>query len=303
MSVLVGRARPAPSAGRLARAGLVRGAGGVALALVVAGPTAAAAPDAALVPHRAVYDLTLARVEPSVSILSVNGTLVYELEGSACDGYTVTSTFQTNTVDREGEMSRTDLRTSTYETLSPAEFHFLNQTFLAGDGQTVIDGQARGTPSGTIVELSKPKMGRYDLARAIFPTQHTRLVLTAAANGERVLEVPMFDGGGTADTVYDTTTVIGPPTMGLPDASQRERAAFAALGDADERATYTTSISYFDQAGENGETVPDYVISFRMMDNGISYNATFDYGTFVLSGRLTELEPMPMQECPAPGAQ
>ncbi|RAH98152.1 hypothetical protein DLJ53_25885 [Acuticoccus sediminis] len=296
MSSLAGRAGPRRVFGPAGHAVRIATA---ALASLLAASAAASAPQPALVPHRAVYDLSLARVEPSVSILSVNGTLVYELEGSPCDGYTVTSTFQTNTVDREGQMSRTDLRTSTYETVGPAEFHFLNQTFAQDDGKTLVDGTATGTATGTMVEINKPKPASFELSRAVFPTQHTRLVLMAAANGERVLEAPMFDGGGAADTVYDTTTVIGPAVTNLPGATDREREAFGALADATNRPTYTTSISYFDQAADSGETVPDYVISFRMMDNGISYAATFDYGNFVLNGRLIDLEVMPQPQCPA----
>lgn len=264
------------------------------LAAAVATGAAAQAPEQQLAPHRAIYELSLARVEPSVSILSVTGQLVYELSGSWCEGYTVTSSFQTNTVDREGELSRTDLRTSAYETLNPAEYRFLNQTFVEGEADTVIDGVARVTASGTSVELMKPREARQEFARAMFPTQHTHLILEAAAAGERVLEAPLFDGGGTADTVFDTTTVIGSAETGLPTATPREAKALAELKDT---TTHAVSISYFEQGGPSGEGVPDYVISFRMLDNGISYNAVFDYNAFVLHGRLVELEVLPVPEC------
>lgn len=275
---------------------------GVAVAAVLVPAAVAAAPEHLLVPHRATYDLSLARAEPSVSITSATGRLIFELSGSWCEGYTVTSSFLTNTVDGEGEVQSSDLRTSAYETLDPAEYHFLNQTFVGNEAQAVIDGVARVTPEGTSVEISQPKEGSLSLGRAVFPTQHTHLILDAAAAGEKVLEAPVFDGSGTADKVYDTTTVIGPAKPGLPDASGSELQALGVVDGAAEMPTHSVLISYFAQDNSPGESMPDYVISFRMMMNGIAYNATFDYGTFVLRGRLIDLEVSDVPQCPAPGA-
>lgn len=269
------------------------------LLAIGAAPASAAAPDHPLAPHRAVYDLSLSRVEASVSILSITGTLVYEIEGSWCDGYTVTTTFQIVTVDREGQSTRTGLRASTFETLSPPEFSFLNQTVTDTSDELLVQGQATGTPAGTVVELEKPVGAHLELPRAVFPSQHAHLLLDAGVEGERVLEAPMFDGGGAADEVFDTTTVIGPGTTGLPGATDRETRAFGSLPGAADMPSYAVSISYFSQDAQAGEPLPEQVIGFRLLGNGVVYAASFDYGQYALGGRLTELRVDPVPECPA----
>ncbi|WP_420393112.1 EipB family protein [Acuticoccus sp.] len=274
-----------------------RAAGTIAIAVALAA-TAGGAASQELAPHRAVYDLTLVRAGASVSMLSAQGRLVFEVNGAVCEGFTNNSRFVTRTVNREGDTVVDDLRLSTFETFEPAEFVFLNQTVSESDTVSVVEGRATGKASGTIVELTEPKERTARLPRAVFPTQHTVLILQAAAAGERVLEAPVFDGGGDADRVFATTTVIGDPETGLQGAGPRERSALAAVPDAAELATYTLVISYFDQGATSGEAVPDYVISFRMLQNGISYDATFDYGSFALAGRLVELELGPATQCP-----
>ena len=67
-----------------------------------------------LTPHRAVYDLSLNDASDRSGITGVAGRMVYEFEGSRCDGYTVKFRFVTQ-IDTT-EMSRlTDQQTTTYE--------------------------------------------------------------------------------------------------------------------------------------------------------------------------------------------
>lgn len=252
----------------------------------------------ALTPHRAVYDLSLARADASVNMLSAKGRLVYEISGAPCEGFTVNSRFVTRTVDREGSTQLNDLRSATFETFEPgAEFNFVNQTLVGDEVASVLDGTATAKASGTIVAITQPKTSAVELPRAVFPTQHTFLLLEAAADGDRVIEAPVFDGGGNADEVFNTTSLIGSGETGLPEASERERAVFAALPDADGMSVHKLVISYFSQDSTGGEGVPEYVISFQMLNNGISYDATFDYGGFTLTGRLAELELGPASDC------
>ena len=48
-----------------------------------------------LAPHRAVYDLALDKASDRSGITDITGRMVYEFNGSACEGYTVTFRFMT----------------------------------------------------------------------------------------------------------------------------------------------------------------------------------------------------------------
>jgi hypothetical protein len=266
---------------------------------VAAGPAGAAE----LVPHRAIYDVTLGSAEASASIVTASGRLVFELSGNDCEGYTVNSRFVTRVTDREGGTRTTDLRSSTYETLEPASFSFMNETRIDEAVQSDVRGKAEARASGVTVALASPKETVVELPRAVFPTAHTRLILDSAAAGDRVLEASVFDGGDTADTLYNTTTVIGPAASGLPGASAEEKAAFDAVPDAGSRTTHRLVISYFEAKPGDGEPMPDYELTFTLLDNGISYGVAFDYGAFTLVGRLTELALLDSEPCESGGAE
>ncbi|MEM6761598.1 MAG: DUF1849 family protein [Pseudomonadota bacterium] len=260
----------------------------VGLVVGVFGLAHAAAADP-LQPHRAVYDLTLSSAEPSTSLISASGRLVFEIGGSECDGYSVNFRNVTRVTDREGAQRVTDLRSQTFETLAPAVLSFAHQTHIDDTVAREIEGTARGRVDGIAIDISTPKSTEMKLGRAIFPTAHTRLILEAADAGERIIEATVFDGGDEANTLYETATVIGPGQTGLPGASADEMAVLSTVPDAANRTAWRLVISYFDAAAEEGERVPDYEITFTMLDNGVSYNVSFNYGSFTLSGELTEL--------------
>jgi hypothetical protein len=223
---------------------------------------------------------------------------VFELSGSSCDGYVVNSRFVTRVADREGRERVTDLRSSTLETLDPAEFTFLNETYVDDVRTDLVRGTAEAMAGGLSVTLTEPEDAEMTLGRAIFPTAHTLLILEAAQAGERVVEARVFDGGDDADTLFDTTTLIGPARTGLAGSTDDERAALATMPEADAATGWRLVISYFEVGGDSaGEQLPDYELAFTMLQNGVSYDVVFDYGTFSLSGKLSELELMEMPDC------
>jgi len=248
----------------------------------------AAAADG-LRPHKAVYDLTLRTAQPSTSVVAASGRLVYALTGSACDGYGVDFRNVTRVTDREGAQRVTDLRSSTTETLAPPLFTFTHETVVDGLATATIAGAAESRAGGVEVSVTEPKETNVSLSRALFPTAHTRLILEAAEAGERVLEARVFDGGDEADTVYETAALIGPGQTGLPGASAGEVAELAKIPNVDQRTVWRLVISYFEDTGTGGERVPDYELTFSMVDNGIGYDVIFDYGSFSMRGELTEL--------------
>ncbi len=58
-------------------------------------------------------------------------------------------------------------------------------------------------------------------------------------------------------------------------------------------AFWPVDIAYFDEAATGGEDVPEYRISFKLHENGMSRDLVMDYGDFSMKGTLVNLSMFP----------
>jgi hypothetical protein len=262
-------------------------------ALMVAacfGAADAAEAGAALAPHRAVYDLKLLKSHGKRSIEAVRGRILYDFTGSACEGYALQFRQVSEIDSGEGKMALSDLRAATWEDGDAKSFRFNSENKVNERVVDTVDGSAGRDDSGVSVKLSKPAPKNFDLdAKIVFPTEHVRRVIAAAEAGKKLLELSVFDGSESGDKVFSTLAVIGnviAPGEKLPDDD-------AAAGNATLAALkrWPVTISYFDQsAAKTGEQTPAYAIGFELYENGISRALSLDYGDFVVSGTMSQLE-------------
>ena len=61
-------------------------------------------------------------------------------------------------------------------------------------------------------------------------------------------------------------------------------------GGAGQLRRWPVTISYFEQGASLGEQLPVYAIGFELFENGISRALSLDYGDFVVSGNMSQLE-------------
>ena len=124
-----------------------------------------------LAPHRAVYDLALDKASDQSGITGITGRMVYEFNGSACEGYTVTFRFVTRI--NTGDTTRlTDQQTTTFEDAEGKTFSFVTKSFVDQNLDKEIKGTATRDGAGVKVELEKPEQQSIDLTTTQFPTQH-----------------------------------------------------------------------------------------------------------------------------------
>ena len=64
-----------------------------------------------------------------------------------------------------------------------------------------------------------------------------------------------------------------------------------------ELASWPVSIGYFEVKG--GDLTPSYQIDFRLYTNGVSRALVIDYGDFSIQGKLSSLEYLKAEACPA----
>lgn len=241
----------------------------------------------ALIPHRAVYDLTLDEASDRSGITGITGRMVYEFNGSACEGYTVTFRFVTQ-IDTADLSRVTDQQTTTYEDGDGESFRFVTRSFVDEALDTELRGTARLTPASkpdaTVVSIEKPETQEIRLAATQFPTQHLLELLKKAESGETFYETTLFDGSDKADQVMTTTVIIGREAKA--SANDPEQKALAPMA---EEPFWPVDVAYFDMKDEQGEELPTYRISFKLYENGVTRDLVMDYGDFSMTGRLVDL--------------
>lgn len=259
------------------------------VALLFAAP--AFAQSAGLVPHRAVYDLDLADASDRSGITGITGRMVYEFDGSQCEGYTINFRFVTRI--NAGETERmTDQRSTTYESGEGDSFSFLTTSYVDGNLDRELRGNAELDDDGLTVEISEPKELTHELETTRFPTHHILDLIARAQDGERFYETTIFDGSEDADKILTTTAVIG------NQATLREDDAEAtALGDFADDNYWPVDMAYFDMTTTEGEELPVYRISFKLHEGGITRDLVMDYGDFSINGQLVDLEASEPREC------
>jgi hypothetical protein len=243
-----------------------------------------------LVPHRAIYDLSLQQKRGNSSIAAVRGRILYDFGGSACDGYSLTFRQVSELSSSEGKQSTSDLRSTTWEGADAKRFKFTSQNFVDGNLVDAVDGNADHDGKMTDIDLHRPEHKTLDLGGSlVFPTEHMVRAIEAARMGKTILSFPVYDGSENGEKIFNTLTVIGkqiaPGERSHDDAAAHE----PKLADVPR---WPVTISYFakDKVGQSGEQTPDYAIGFELYDNGISRALTLDYNDFIVTGKLVSLD-------------
>jgi len=271
-----------------------------ALAVAAAAPVSAAQAQQkpiVLVPHRAIYDLSLGTTRANAQISGVRGRILYDFDGNSCDGYTLQFRQVSELDSGEGKVSTSDLRSTTWEGGDAKAFKFTSQNFVNRNLVDTVDGRAERGASATAVNLAKPEHKVLDVdAAVVFPTQHMVRVINAAMADKSTLSFSVYDGSETGEKVFDTLTVIGrklTPEERIHDDAAAQEPKLAGV------ARWPVTISYFEKGGANsGEQTPVYAIAFELYENGISRALALDYNEFVVAGKLTSLEIKTPKPCP-----
>ena len=258
----------------------------------LAGTTAGnAASLSMLVPHRAVYDLELKDASDRSGIKALTGRMVYEFNGSACEGFTTTFRYVTK-IDNGETRRLADQQTTTFESGDGKEFRFLTKSFVDKQLDTEVRGTALAVADGVAVEVKKPLEANYKLDKSFFPTTHLLDMLERAEKGERLYEAKIFDGTEDADRTLTTTVIIGERNKAANEGPDQ-----APVKTYEGKGYFPVSVSYFDAKSEGGEEEPTYQIGFKLYDNGVTRDLIMDYGDFSMSGKLVDLKIYDTPDC------
>ncbi len=274
-------------------------AAGAALQLAST-PTWAGAQHVVLAPHRAIYEMTLAEARGGAGVTAVSGRMVYELTGSACEGYTQNMRFVTQMTNQKGAATLTDLRSSSWEEGSGKRFRFNSSQFRDEKPTEATAGDAAraNAADAAKVELTKPVTKHLALPqRVYFPIQHSIALLDAAHTGKRSFRADLYDGSEKGEKVYDTISVIG---RMIPAGGNRKLVRVKNAERLDTIAAWPVSIGYFEPNSDKSDAVPVYELTFWFFENGVSRKLFIDYGEFAIQGELAQITFHEPSKCDQP---
>ncbi len=248
-----------------------------------------------IAPHRAVYDISLARTQDGSGVSSAKGRMVFEVTGSACDGYRMRQRMMVNIGDEDGNIGLLDFRITTFESGDGDTYDFDSRTTLNNDVVEAVEGKARREGSKIEVSLTQPTRKTVELdSGVLFPSQHMQAIIDAALANRRVLSADIYEGAGTGEDSDAATAAIGGAMPVGGDSPLRNNVR-----------RWPVSVGYFEPAKPAskdglGEELPNYQMSFTLYENGVTNDLVMDYGDYALAGSLKTIEPLEKPACASP---
>ncbi len=252
-----------------------------------------------LKPHRAVYDVTLNEAEDRSGIKGMQGRIVYEVQGNACDGMSVRYRFVTR-INTGRDFFVTDQQTATHESADGNEFTFQTKSFVNDQPDQNITGFALRQDNGLKVQLTNPKPNEGDkkeliLEDGLFTSAHLLEILKMARNGQAFASHTVFDGSGEADKVLNSASVIGKPKVVNEVLKGESAESVDAFQD---REAWPVTMSYFNKTSDNtAEGLPIYEASFLLYEDGITRQLQMRYPDYSLNASLSEIEYYDTEAC------
>lgn len=257
------------------------------------GATAAAA--VTVQPHRAIYDLKLLRASDKAGLTGVDGRLAFEVDGSACEGWTVNFRMVNQYQKTEGDPRLVDTQSTSFESGDETELQYSDREFVNRSqeaesrvklARAAADAQGDG-------EYGTDKPTKFTVpAEALLPIQHQIKITKAAEQGVTRDVSELFDGSDNA-TTYKVITFISPKKEAGHNDRDHANPAAAPLANT---ASWPVSMSYYKVGDEQADT-PSYQVSFDLYDNGVATGLQLNYGDFTLQGDLTKLDYLDAKPC------
>ncbi len=263
-----------------------------ALALAALAASGAAWPAALeLMPHRAIYGITLASARSGSGIASVTGELLADWAES-CAGWALDHRSRLDVTYAPGGAIRLTSSVATWESRDGLDYRFNVSNAANGRVTDRIEGRATlsapGRPGRVVYDMPAGRVESLP-AGTVFPTTHSVRILAAAENAPTMVSMPVFDGV-TLDGAFSVSAVLGrskAPAQGFPQ-------PLAAL---EGKVSWPLQMAFYPFAGRAAE--PQHEIGMVMYDNGVGEDLVLDFGDFKVRARLIRLE---MAERPSCGA-
>ncbi len=257
-------------------------------------PKSAAPKEASKVkitPHRAIYTMSLSSVKNGSNITGVSGRMLFEWS-DVCDGWAVQQHLQLHFSYAEGDESDVTSTVVSWESKDGKRYNFNVRRISDGKQTDLFRGKAVMNADGGLVTYSEPKNKTMKLtADTIFPSAHTQTLIQKAEAGERLFSRRVFDGSD-EDGSNDISAFIGPEQAHLQATEVNQKLKSNALLD---QPDWPVRMAFFKLKTDTG--APDYEMNLTLMANGVARDMMLDYGDFSVTGKLSDIESIPLPDC------
>ena len=245
--------------------------------------------DAAeIMPHRALYQMSLGRASGDAGVTGASGTMAYQW-GEACDGWTIEQRYRLKMGYAESPDVSISSNFVTWEAKDGLRYRFNQKETRSGSDADEIKGAAKldGPGKGGSVEFEKPEGKTFQLpAGVMFPSAHTIYLIDKAKAGENFVSAHIFDGA-TVENAVLVSAVIGPKIEPDPDIAKKSPLL--------NRPGWRVRLAFF-PADPKAEK-PDYELGMLLLDNGVSRDMVIDYGDYAIKAKLDDIEALPKPGC------
>lgn len=259
----------------------------VAVALAVALGPQGGARAAELVPHRAIYSLSLGETSAPGRFIGVGGAVKTTLE-KTCDAWITAERINMRVTTREGDQVSQDLMYTGWESLDGRRYRFAAYSNTNGEKKR-FKGTARSDPkaAGEAV-YSQPKKTTMKLPPGTrFYLGLTSWLIDQAKAGKSRAETVIFDG---TDEEGPQRAIVFIVPLNKPAAGAGNK-----LGPLLDRPGWTMRIAFYPLGGRAAE--PDYEVQAVVLDNGVTPKLDLVFATFTAVQTLEKIEALEQPKC------
>ncbi len=253
-----------------------------------------------LIPHRAIYKISMAPTKNGGTMSDIDGRMYYSWADD-CNDWNVEQKMIVRFFYGEGDASTTTSSLIAREAKDGSNYIYRSAHTTDKDPTEVIRGSAHiGNAAGSFGEASfnagADKKLQFSSATT-FPAHHTLELLTHAKNGEKFFATNVFDGADDQG-LNEVSSFIAAPIE--PSIMEKTAATGGLAGNPLLKGKAWPIRMAFFAPDSKGNGQPDYEMDMVLLENGIMKSMTIDYGDFAMKAELVNVESLPPSKCKAP---
>jgi hypothetical protein len=261
---------------------------GAAVFLTVGGNVAVAGVD--LLPHRAVYAMSLGDRDGGGDIVRAAGQMVYRF-AETCDGWTVENKTLLSLSYEDGRDVKTRWSFASFETLDGGRYQFSSRYDQDGETLEELRGVAEqpehdGQPKEAV--FAEPNDHLVPLPDGtVFPTDHIKEMIQAANEGQQTVSRVVFDGASLKNPYFVNAVITRKPAEGLEK--------LAASTGLPELPSWKIRMAFF--LYDADAELPEFEIEALYRADGVADEIVQHFDDFSLRVRLKSIEVLDRPDC------
>ena len=233
-----------------------------------------------LVPHRALYKMSLIEASPKSGIIGARGAMAYRFEDT-CDSWVSETKVILKINYSEGNVVETTWGFTSWESKDGLKYHFNVRHSRNGDVIEFLEGKAsRSTKEGAATaEYSNPEGTKIKLPKGtLFPTRHLTELLEAGKNKQLMLSKVVFDGAS-LENPYQINAMI-------TKASAKKTKT---------KAAQHVRMAFFPVKAKSEQ--PEFELGITYRPDGVAEHIKQEFGTFSLDLAPNTIEILKKPDC------